>query len=65
MVKGWLAKYRKFESIGVFLDVLSMLGLFTGAVIVSVFGKFLLGAVLALFGLLVFARFKRGRVKLK
>lgn len=37
-----------------------MVGLFTGATVVSVYGKFLLGGILAFFGLLVFARFKRG-----
>lgn len=63
--KERLAKYRKFESLGVFLDALSVLGLFTCAAIVSVYGKFLLGGVLAFFGLLMLARFKRGRVRSK
>ena len=63
MARERLANYRRFERVGVILDALTMVGLFTRATVVSVYGKFLLGGILAFFGLLVFARFKRGRVK--
>ena len=65
MFKEPIARFRKFEFIGILLEALSMIGLLSGAAIVSIYGKFLLGGVLGFFGLLMLARLKRGRVKPK
>ncbi len=51
--------------LGAWLEGASVVGLISGAGIVAVMGKFLLAGVLAFFGLLMFARMKRGRVNRK
>jgi hypothetical protein len=59
------ATRRGAELFGTVLEGLAALGLISGAAIVSIYGNFLLGGVFAFFGLLMLARFKRGRVKSK
>ena len=61
-----VAKTRKGPAwFGVLLQGASVIGLISGAGVFAFMGKFLLGGVLALFGLLMFARMKRGRVNRK
>ena len=63
---GTVTKARKGpEWFGVMLEGASVFGLICGAGIVAFTGKFLLGGVFAFFGLLMFARMKRGRVNRK
>jgi hypothetical protein len=59
------ATKRGAEFFGLVLEGLAALGLISGAAVVSIYGKFLLGGLLAFFGILMLARFKRGRVKHK
>jgi hypothetical protein len=47
---------------GMVFEGLTALGLLSGAAVVAAMGKFLLGGVLAFFGVLMFLRFKRGRM---
>jgi hypothetical protein len=50
------------EFFGLIFEGLATVGFFTSAAIVSAYGKFLLGGALTFFGVLMFLRFKRGRV---
>jgi hypothetical protein len=47
---------------GALLEGLAAFGLFSGAAVVAAIGKFFLAGMLAFFGVLMFLRFKRGRV---
>jgi hypothetical protein len=47
---------------GALFEGLAAFGLFSGAAVVAAMGKFFLGGVFAFFGVLMFLRFKRGRV---
>ena len=58
---GW----RRYELAATITEGIITIGSISGAAIVSLYGKFLLAAVLLFIGLLFFARFKRGRVKTK
>jgi hypothetical protein len=56
------AKRGVGEFFGLIFEGLAAVGFFSAAAVVSAYGKFLLGGVLAFFGALMFLRFKRGRV---
>jgi len=57
--------YRGAEFFGSLLEGAIYCGLISGAAVVAFFGKFYLSLVLLVVALLVFLRFKRGRVNSK